>query len=304
MLKPTFLPFAILVALLLPACLDSPPAAQDGSEAPAGSGETPPPDARNSPRPPQPTNRSAQAGSSSLFSLALNECESFHSAFRMPSALNPGSSPDGWANDRPAVESAILYWLYSCERLGLGQVERGPASILIESHTNYNTRNNCTNVDGARLGSVGHHVYSNDPFIVEYLDQTLGIPATHAEVSREGDVTGPAESASVSWSVGSSPVNQMTFRKSTDEFNGETESIDLVAFVGDGVARIRVDVTKQPRSLQVNQGEGAFYPPMLIAQLNEGPTMALQNWYPTLHGAVHFDLFEDALCEQLSYSTL
>jgi hypothetical protein len=119
-------------------------------------------------------------GASPPLSTQWNHCHGGDTAFTWAGDTGPGKPPGNWSKGQ-GEGSDVLLMLLTCERFSWGPFER-PVTFVAETHNNIAPPQEC------RQGPWEYYyalnaLYVNDSQVAQYLQETYGLPAKHANIT-------------------------------------------------------------------------------------------------------------------------
>lgn len=116
-----------------------------------------------------------------------------------PSAVYGGAVPPGW--EAPStLASRVHLLLYRCERVAWGSFERGPVTILQESHLAFSDPESCRGGD-ARSRAVLQSVGFSDPEVAAYARDRHRMPAYAADFGEQHRALGAGAEWEWTWTA-------------------------------------------------------------------------------------------------------
>jgi hypothetical protein len=146
-----------------------------------------------------------------LAGLHMSRCHGFLSSTTVPRATAPGTAPPGWEpRDKTQPEAYVFLLGLACNRVAVGPLERGPVSLLLESHSNADIPPACAGDKFTESSvMVASLLLVNDTGLAAYLRDALGLPSQVADIREESSAT-PAMHPAWAWAVGTGASSTLT----------------------------------------------------------------------------------------------
>lgn len=107
-----------------------------------------------------------------------------------------GSPPPGW--ERPPPARHITVQRATCQQLTEGPLERGPVSIQLESHQNFEVPPGCQDATTPRI-EVLSNLFVDDADVASYLREQWGLPAVAADIPWASSTVNDVREVAVTW---------------------------------------------------------------------------------------------------------
>jgi hypothetical protein len=233
----------------------------------------------------------------------LTNCTAWYALARFPAGTGPGEAPPGWGPPASTTPiTSVATFGYHCNRISVGPYERGPVSLLLDTHNNAKFPTNCTSDPQGGTGSTSFLVLASvlidDPDVAAFLATAYGMPTQVAEVSTADQGAGDAVAHQWTWRTGSGAASTITVY---DEGAYATAANVYDRFFWPRHGGISVlEIQEQgvgPAGPVFNRAvTGVLQPPMLLAALPGGAYAGDGKWFPSFDGEGKFGFFEDAAC--------
>jgi hypothetical protein len=115
--------------------------------------------------------------------LRLTDCQGVLSLNYLPKPLANVEPPPEWApNDVPVTRVRIEAHL--CSRVAFGPFERGPVTLILETHDNRSAPESCITTGDFLTTEILHHIWMDDDEILALLNSELGLPVSKSSPLR------------------------------------------------------------------------------------------------------------------------
>lgn len=203
--------------------------------------------------------------------LFLTDCTGMAASMEFPSGFAPANPPGNWS-PRRGVESEIFMLFFECQRIGFGQLERGPVHILFEGHTNFDPPASCKAGEYSTF-AVLHAVWIDDADVVELVNSSYGVQTWQANFSVERNITASLQTVRWQWHVENLPVSEISIRQVLVDMDQATNVDRFVWFSGTDLWMLTLQ-----QHLQLTNGDTHVAP----GDLNE-PTLVDQSGAPLFY---------------------
>lgn len=231
--------------------------------------------------------------------LQLDDCFGWSAVITNPGPITPGERPSGW---NPAPSDTTFtgqdIQAYRCNRISLGVFERGPIHLMIESHSNADFPEKCTeNTEELPEFGIASHIWIDDPEVASYLHNEYGAPVVLAQFNETSQDAGPSTLHTWTWATEGGQPSTMTIPD-------DKESQELVGrftrnFWANGTSGlIQLDVPpKDYGPPHQFPGYGTMQPPTEFASDRGGNFAGSTAWNPVRAAAGTFTIYSDLQCE-------
>lgn len=198
----------LVVAAMVAGCMNTPTAAPSGES-----------EGRPAPNPGTNQTRgihtAATGESDQPYEIFLSACWEHFDYAELPAQVAPGAAPSPWESSTPASATAgILFW--DCTRVGFGDLELGPVSMVLEWHTNYDSQNNCT---AEHRPSLVHRFAVTHQALAENLSQNWGLPVGSTRTTIDIVPVGPSSTYELTWTGPRGDQSSLEFVLPNEPFN-------------------------------------------------------------------------------------
>lgn len=282
----------VLAVLLLTGCFspkDSPPASQTTTS--SANSETPSSSSSSS---------TAPVGLSIALSLGLDDCTAWQAPMLFPGTTGPGEPPRGW---EPAPETTdgtgVGMYGYRCNRFALAPFERGPVTIVLDTHNKATFPEECVQSnDDSTTATVLNALIVDDSELGQFLNVTYGMPVFVAEMAVSQAQDPPAIHA-WTWAVGGQTPSELTIVEDGVTQDPPETSDRLYWAKGTGIGTLSLKFHRTaPLLLENRLGEGTLQPPMLLSQVAGGHYAGPAEWFSSLRADGVFQFYNDPHCKE------
>jgi hypothetical protein len=228
--------------------------------------------------------------------MKLTDCIGQFTDTTLVGDANPGQHPPGWErqSDRPTNGVGMDVW--KCQRVSWGTYERGPVTMLFESHTNADSPSKC------RITATGSESILTSWWISDadlaILAQTLyHAPAVFASVNFTSTTVGSVVQHAVAWGLPGQGISHFEVLEGQSYSSGTSPLLRYFWFDGQVVHLMDQTIVQ---SLPQSAGElvtGKMYPPMMMAKISQD-YVSQGEWYQDAHMDADFASFKDLQCSE------
>lgn len=286
---------ALSLALLLAGCMgaDSPKGPEDAQQPPAPSTSTTGTAPPNLPS--EPATNNASVGPPTL---QLNGCSGWDAFWDfLPSSQVPTTNtPPGWERTDPAPTTGTGVLVLRCEKIGVGPIERGPVTMMIDRHWNVDVPATCKQdaAAGTTFGVLAK-LYVDDQEVADYLRQAFGMPTGLLTMDFAESAAGPIIQHDVRWTADGGAESHLTLVQDSTSVN-HAQAYRTYWTVGERLVRWQLDLKLDGPDYANRPGRGTVAAPMLMAQVSE-TFVGVADWFPSITGPSSVQFYEDYRCE-------
>lgn len=195
--------------------------------------------------------------------ILLSGCVDGAARFDVPEGLLETPVPPGWEgrNGLPTTVSVLALF---CEHLSLGEFERGPVRLVLETHGKFNAPENCRRGDYSFL-NILTRILVDDAEVAEALQSELGIPTSVAQIGQEPQGSPTAQSVRFAWTVAGQGESWMRIERTASELQEVERVYRLVWPAGERLGFIDLKLDAVQTQFEPTATVGSFASPMLIA---------------------------------------
>lgn len=199
--------------------------------------------------------------------VAFNECHGLGTAHLFPGDTSPGQPPANWSQHQ-GFGSDIHLAIYECDRISWGPFERGPISMVWETHTNVRPPERCD--EGARdQFSVLHALWMNDELVLQYVNSTYGLPTRFAQFANNDTRTSQTQHVDWTWQVPGYPASRLQYDQALVT-PGRARAIERMAWIQNStVWTLDLDQQRTLTNGQTVLTPGTLQPPTLYSESGE-----------------------------------
>lgn len=207
-------------------------------------------------------------------------------------------TPPGWAWSDSLQDplAGVTVLGVRCERVSFGALERGPMTLLLDTHSKAHVPSNCmTHADTLTVHAVLGTLYLDDADLATQLAQAYGLPTAVVEFGEEVQELGAAKARHATWGApGGVPSEMVLFDDGTET---PARTIYRNYWVhGDRLVRWQIDVDLPLPVVGTRLGTGSMHVPMMMAQMGE-QFVGTADWYPSFESTNTFTVYDDFGCE-------
>lgn len=186
-------------------------------------------------------------------------------------SLNQGETPPGWEAP-PGDNSNYIFFMSTCERISLGNLERGPASFLFEIHWGLFPPESCREFEpGYEYAAVILSIWVDDAEVAAVLRDDLQMPVVVGEFSSEIVPQGDAELHTWTWKADGAEESTITVGHPGGQESPGAPVDRFVWHNGTGVSFLDLAQDRLLPDAFVPTAQGMLAPPMRYAE-TAGPT--------------------------------
>jgi hypothetical protein len=116
-----------------------------------------------------------------------------------PEQILEAPVPPGWDGENGLPTTVTMFILF-CEHVSLGEFERGPVQLVVESHEKFNAPDNCRQGDYSFLNILTRIVWS-DAEVAAAMEHELGIPTSVGTIERSVTGSEAASMTTFAWTI-------------------------------------------------------------------------------------------------------
>jgi hypothetical protein len=229
--------------------------------------------------------------------MSLDKCTGVTTAATLTSDTQPGRAPPEWA--RGDSTSDIYNLILHCDRILVGDFVRGPASMVMEAHTNATAPDACEGGDFDFFVYL-HAIWVSDSEIAAHLNATLKVPTRTVVTQVEQNVTGALSTTVLQWREVSSASSYISY---TNDGVGSAQDFGSVRFswLDRGRARIlEFEYERDIPQLYSPVTSGHMVAPTLFAESGSSDYIGRVLADRGYTAAVRYKEYEDAACSEPS----
>jgi hypothetical protein len=233
--------------------------------------------------------------------MVWSGCVAWRVVAQAPGPAAPSVRPAGWeAADTPLT--VVTAEGFRCQRIALGELERGPVHLVVETHNDARFPAGCRAEPAGSASAPGLRVlgtfWIDDAGLAAELNQSYGLPARFAafDVSDTGTAVAQQDWA---WAEAGRTASRITLAADTALPTGGPSPQRLLWARDDGLASLDLSVEGTGSPLH-RPAAGRFQPPMLMSAVAEGAFAGSGEWLSAAEATADFTLYGDQDCGRLA----
>ncbi len=195
--------------------------------------------------------------------LHLSDCTGLEFTVRLLDALMRDPSPSPWSGDNGEMFWLEIY-LFECQRVGWGDIERGPIKFILETESINGHPRACVKQGSPQPGFI-HAVYTDEPEFGFRFAEAMFTTFHPAAIDVDKGSLESTRLGTASWRIPDGEASKLEFLPaSAPPFTGSQEHIFLAP--GDNKT-VRLTLETQETTINVfeNVGKATFAEPTLFA---------------------------------------
>jgi hypothetical protein len=146
------------------------------------------------------------------------DCVSSGTAFIGAMGMFDEKLPEGWARDTDQVVTQLNHYLFRCERLGWGQLERGPVFLIWETHVGTFSAPEACRDEGTALAVLATQGLSDADAMAQAAQ--FGMPSFLGDFDLAMDESPAAKTWDWRWTPQGGEESSLTFRDAQPDVQG------------------------------------------------------------------------------------
>jgi hypothetical protein len=226
--------------------------------------------------------------------FAFDDCYGLRGLIYLPASSIEATPPADWQPSPTGIVQVKVIAM-ECARASIGQLERGPASFVLETHNNHSPAGNCTSGDYTSSETL-RAFWASDQVFVNALGN-LGIPSQVAIIRAQTDSAGLV-SRQFSFGLQDGPLSEIQIYNLTrpaDQYEEATTRL----FWGNpsgGISLMDFELGTYSDALEPQTIFGAINEPFLFAQTKSPAFGAYGGGFVNSHVRAMSKSFGDSLC--------
>ncbi|MEA3143757.1 MAG: hypothetical protein QOG31_1081 [Thermoplasmata archaeon] len=229
--------------------------------------------------------------------MELTDCVGQFTDFTFPGDTNPGQHPPGWNRETERPTSGIIMESWKCQRVSWGPFERGPVSMLFESHTNGFSPPKCQ-IKATGTEAILTSWWISDADLAAYAQTMYHAPALFGTFDFTASNVGPIIQHKISWGLPGKPASSFDVVEGQDYRPADPSPLLRVFWFDNSTVHLMDQYAIN--SLPNSPGDlvtGKMYPPMLMAKTTEN-YVSEGEWYRDSRLSADFASFKDLQCNE------
>ncbi len=227
--------------------------------------------------------------------LYLEGCDGGFVLMRVPDALLQNAAPSAWSGENGAI-FYLNYYFFTCQRVGWGDIERGPVSFVLEAEGIAGYPESCV-PQGAPNPYYIHAVYSDDKDFGERLARAMFTKFYLSQHSLDpGSATSGAH-GKLSWQPAGFPESSVIFVPNADQLYPTEYTWVFIAPGDNASVRLVIDAEVVKFGLDVAYGLADLAEPTLVGPQFESPLPASVIEARSMQQVGTFTYWENESCE-------
>lgn len=230
--------------------------------------------------------------------LVMDSCKGALSHVVVEAGLVGADPPESWGGG-PTPLTDLWINVHQCEKFSLDQFERGPVSILLETHGNRYPPEKCQG--DYTTSEILTRIWFDDLELVEYVKAKYSMPAEFAEITVTNTTTAGASFHEATFATVDSPTSRFTEYRVVA---GEVGNLGLAIrrFWENNHGGISfLDFTESfeaPNQVLSPVMTGEVYPPFLYTNLGTTTYTPIGGFYESGHLRGPIQQFGDLACTE------
>jgi hypothetical protein len=200
--------------------------------------------------------------------IAFTDCRGVAARFIWPGDSAPAGPevPPGWETQEMVATDHHVQ-VVECQRIAIGPFERGPLHFLLEAHDKATIPQACIDFRGADIGDfrILRSLWVDDEEIVQFLKDTMGIPALYGTFSFTETPAGAPQGMLWNWGLPGQDTSSLAYSR-VDTIPGGGTGLNRIAWHTSGAVNLLdlAEDEQRPAASTLN-AVAKLHPPMMHA---------------------------------------
>lgn len=195
--------------------------------------------------------------------VLLSDCTGGGTRIDVPEGMLTTPVPPGWEGKNGLPTTVTLIALF-CDHVSLGDFERGPIRLVLESHEKFNAPDNCREGDYTYL-NILTRIVVDDPEIAAAIQDELTIPTSTGNFTWAEDGTSALKTVRVGWRVDGSPESWFQVGRVENAIQDSRGTYRYVWAAGENLGLVDMKLDARQTQFEPTAALASFSSPMLIA---------------------------------------
>ncbi len=195
--------------------------------------------------------------------LYLNQCQSAIFGTEVPKAILDWPERSTWHEQtRPAHQ--LLYLAFFCDRVGWGELERGPVFLLLEGSRAWEYPEPCAPTNPG-VAAILYRLYSDDAELAEGLGTAMGVAWFESSFAWSHGGPLPGDESQLSWTPNGYPESVWTAGGLHQVNSASSGEITWLAHNASASSRLVLEQQHDSHNFMIDNGRAAFEAPSLLS---------------------------------------